>query len=213
MLYVARQGFHLDVAFMCHSVLSGAHSLSKSLTLAHCLSSGSPHQCKFMILHLIQNEYRAPLNVPDWGLLIYGHHLFSSLSLWSVLLFSSSLPPRLPFFTLLFSPTSLSTCPSSFHPALPSTDTLNQGVIDDVSTSPYTSVNSLTLVRVSHCLLCVMSWAMQEAILSPQFHPSAISKMSTPRHTYSHPCKDEIPDHSLCPPTLAFFMEYQSLCL
>lgn len=135
-----------------------------------------------------------------------------SFSLVCVALCSSSLPPRPPFFTLLSSPTSLSTCPS-LHLALPSSDTLNQGVIDNVSTSLYTSVNSLTLVRVSHCLLCVMSWAMQEAILSPQFHPSTISKMSTPRHTYSHPCKDEIPDHSLCPPNLTFFMENQSLCL
>lgn len=130
-----------------------------------------------------------------------------SFSLGCIALCSPSLPPRLPFFTLLFSPTSLSTC-LSFHLALPSSDTLNQGVIDNVSTS----VNSLTLVRVFHCLLGVMSWAMQEAILSPQFHPSTISKMSTPRHTYSHPSKDEIPALSLCPPTLTFSWNF-SLCL
>lgn len=117
LLYAAHQGFHLDVAFMCHSVLSSARFLSEPLTLAYCLSSWSPHQCKFMILQLLQNEYRALLNVSDRGILsiavtfsilFFLSHLYCSLCL--------ILAPHLPPFTLLFLTAFLSTC--AFFPIL-----------------------------------------------------------------------------------------------
>lgn len=192
MLYAARQSFHLDVAFMCHSVLSSARFLSKSLTLAHCLASWSPRQFKFRILQLLQNEYWAPLNVSDrsslsiavtFSILAFLSHLYCSLFL--------TLAPRLPFFTLLFSLAHFYLYVSFFPLALLSPDILNQGVIDNVSPSLSSSVNSLTLFCFSHCLLSVMSWAMQEAILSPQ-SPTCLQPDS-----HSHPRKDEIPEHSL----------------
>lgn len=177
MLCAAHQSFHLDVAFMCHSVLSSARFLSKSLTLARCLASWSPHQCKFMILQLLQNEYWAPLNLSDRGFLSIAITFSILLSFPSVLLFVPHPCPSSPF---LHSPflAHFSLYVSFFHPALLSPNILNQGVIDNVSLSLSTSVNCPTLVCFSHCLPSLMSWAMQEAILSPQspkcLHPDTL---------------------------------------
>ncbi len=95
-----------------------------------------------------------------------------------------SLFPLFSLFALLFVPhlSPLSPCHHSpflahfflhvsfFHLALLFSDTLNQGVIDNVSASLSISSNSLTLVCFCQCLLSLMSRAIQEAILSPQFH-------------------------------------------
>lgn len=52
----------LSFALLCSAV----HIFSaKSLTLVHCLLSGSPHQCKFMILQLLQNDTCALPEVSD----------------------------------------------------------------------------------------------------------------------------------------------------
>lgn len=88
MLYTAHQSFHLDVAFICHSVLSSARFLSKSLTLAHCLSSWSPHQCISTLLQLLQDDCWALLNVSDRGFLSFA--ITFSVLLFLSYLYSSS---------------------------------------------------------------------------------------------------------------------------
>lgn len=148
MLDAACQGFHLHAAFICCSALGRARSLSESLTLAHRLSSWSPHQWKFTNLQLQQDEYWALLKVSDRGflsiaitfsLLLILSHLYCSLFLILALLSPS-----------LFSPPSFS-CPllslrTSFYMTPLSSPRLNQGVIDNVLPSVSTLVNSFLLV-------------------------------------------------------------------
>lgn len=99
-----------------------------------------------MILQLLQDECRATRIVPDRG----GSYLLWSHSLLTILLF---VPHPCPSSSFLHSPFPVlfPLCVSlfSFHLALLSSDTLNQGVIDNVSASLSTSVNSLTLVCFS----------------------------------------------------------------
>lgn len=98
-----------------------------------------------MILQLLQDECRATRIVPDRGVLIYCDHILY----WLYCSLFLILAPRRLFFTLLFPPSFPSACPFFSHLALLSSDTLNQGVIDNVSASLSTSVNSLTLVCFS----------------------------------------------------------------
>lgn len=156
-----------------------------------------------MILQLLQNQYRAPFYLPDGG------HL-SMLITFSIFLFLFSLyllyiPHLCPLSPFLHAPflDCFSLYVSFFHQALLFSDTLNQGVIDNVSASLSISSNSLTLSVFVTASFSLISWAMQEAILSPQFHPSIITKMSTPR---SHPRKDKIPEHFLYPPRLTLLI-------
>jgi len=138
------------------------HSVHFSLTLARRLSSRSPHQCKFMSLQRLQSDSWAPLNVSDRGFL-------SSAITFSILLL---LVPHPPPFSSLFPPTAFLFCPllstrPFFNLAPPSI--LNQGVIDNVAPLLSTTVNSLPLVSLSHCLSLYLCRCILLIVLFAQY--------------------------------------------
>lgn len=122
--------------FMCHSARSGARSPSKSLTLAHRLSSARSTSVQIRDPSRYRTDTRLPLTCQ-----IAAPNLskspFLALPSVSAALCSPPVPPRPPF------PSHFSLDISFSHLALLLPDTLNQGVIDNVSFSPTTSVNSL----------------------------------------------------------------------
>lgn len=130
---------------------------------------------------ILQNQYRAPFYLPDRGYISMSITFSIFRSLLSLYLLCVPYPR--PLSPSLHSPflDCFSLYMSFFHLALLFSDTLNQGVIDNVSASLSILSNSLTLSVFVTASFSLISWAMQEAILSPQFHPSIITKMSTPR--------------------------------
>lgn len=116
----ASHSFYLDITFMCCSTLNDARFVT------HYLLCWCPHQCKFMILQLVQSEHRALPLVCQTGRNIYFNHLFYS--------------PRLLVSTPIFLPSS-----PSFRLALRPSEWLNQGVIDNALPSLPPSVNSPAL--------------------------------------------------------------------